>query len=136
MSNETTQKSILVIEDEPALQEAIKMKLEKDGISVIAFSTAEEGAEFLKKEKPDLIWLDILLPGMNGLEFLKVIREDLNLKDLPVVVVSVSSSQEKIKKAFDLNIADFIVKSEGDLNSIIKRVEEHLSKISKSNLGA
>lgn len=132
MSNETKQKSILVIEDEPALQEAIKMKLEKDGVRVIAFSTAEEGAEFLKKEKPDLVWLDILLPGMNGLEFLKVIREDYNLKNLPVVVVSVSSSQEKMKRAFELNIADFIVKSEGDLNSIVKRVEGHLLKIPKS----
>jgi CheY-like chemotaxis protein len=134
MSTQTTtqQKSILVIEDEPALQEAIKMKLEKDGVKVTAFSTAEEAGEFLKKEKPDLVWLDILLPGMNGLEFLKVIRENFSLKNLPVVVVSVSSSPEKIKKAFDMNIADFIVKSDGDLNSIIKRVEGHLDKISKS----
>ncbi|MBI4812420.1 response regulator [Candidatus Falkowbacteria bacterium] len=130
--NNNSPKSILLIEDEAALQEAIKMKLEKDGIKVTAFFTAEDAREFLKTERPDLVWLDILLPGMNGLEFLKQIREDLNLKDLPVVVVSVSSSPEKIKKAFSLNIADFIVKSESDLKTIIARVEGHLSKISKS----
>ena len=120
---------ILIIEDEKFISKAYQLGFAHEGFKTVAAYNGQEGMEMAKKEKPDLVWLDILLPDMNGLEFLKVIRDDLNLKNLPVVIVSVSSSPEKIKKAFDLNIADFIVKSEGDLNSIVKRVEGHLDKI-------
>ena len=126
LTPKTIPKSILLIEDEPALHEAIKLKLEKAGIKVYSFFTAEEAVPFLKKEKPDLVWLDILLPGMNGLEFLKQIREDFSLINLPVIIVSVSHSSEKIKKAFELNVLDFIVKSDNSLDDIIKKVERLL----------
>ncbi|MEK7097925.1 MAG: hypothetical protein AAB906_03700, partial [Patescibacteria group bacterium] len=57
---------------------------------------------------------------------LYVLRNDLKLKDLPVVIVSVSASKEKLKKASDLNVLEFIVKSEGSLGSIIDRVKKYL----------
>lgn len=119
-------KIILVVEDDLALQEAIKLKLEKDGINVWVAVTGEEALLILKDKKPDLVWLDILLPKINGLEVLKTIRKDANLKDLAVVVVSVSGSVEKIKEAYTFGILGYIVKSEGPLDVIIKRVESFL----------
>jgi CheY-like chemotaxis protein len=116
-------KKVLLVEDEPALQEAIKIKMEKEGVQVFAFDTGEKGLDFLKEQKPDLVWLDILLPGINGLEVLRQIRDDEKTKDLAVVIVSVSAGQEKIKKAFSLNVVDYIVKSEYTIDSIIKKVK-------------
>ncbi|MEK7149763.1 MAG: response regulator [Patescibacteria group bacterium] len=119
-------KTILVVEDDLALQEAIKLKLEKDGINVWTAVTGEEALSILKDKKPNLVWLDILLPKINGLEFLEIIRKDSDLKDLPVVVVSVSGGMEKVIQARSLGILDYIVKSEGSLDIIIKRVEAFL----------
>ncbi len=121
-------KIVLLIEDELALQEAVKMKLEKKGIEVWAAETGEKGLSFLKEKKPDLVWLDILLPGINGLEVLRRIRENEKTKDLPVIVVSVSSGQEKIKQAFSMNIIDYLVKSEYTIDDIIRKVKHILDK--------
>lgn len=119
-------KTILVVEDEQALQEAIKLKLQKEGINVVTASSGEDAVGYLKKEKPNLVWLDVLLPGMNGLEVLRKIREDFKMKDLPVVVISVSAGQEKIKQALSLGAADYIVKSGYNLIEIINKVKKYL----------
>lgn len=119
-------KTILVVEDEQALQEAIKLKLEKDGIDVITASSGEEALNRLKETKPNLVWLDILLPGINGLEVLRKIRDDFKMKDLPVVIVSVSASKEKIDRAMEMKASDYIAKSGYNLVDIIKKVKTYL----------
>lgn len=125
-TSEPKKKSILVVEDEPALQEAVRLKLSQKGIEVITANSGEEAVEKLKKKSPTLIWLDVLLPGMNGLEVLHWIRESSNFKDLPAVIVSVSGGQEKIKQAFSMNVLDYIVKSEYTIDDIVRRVESFL----------
>lgn len=122
-------KTVLLIEDEPALQEAVKIKLEKEGIEVLAAGTGEKGLQILEEKKPNLVWLDVLLPGINGLEVLRRIRENTKIKDLPVVVVSVSSGQEKIKQAFSMNVIDYIIKSEYTLDDIVKKVKDILGQL-------
>lgn len=119
-------KTVLVVEDEQALQEAIKLKLKKEGINVVAVSTGEDAVKCLKEEKPDLVWLDILLPGMNGLEVLRKIREEFKLDKLPVVIISVSAGQDKIKRALSLGASDYIVKSGYNLIDIVNRVKKYL----------
>jgi len=123
-------KSILVVEDEQALQEALKLKLEQEGIEVLTASSGEEALEILKKRRPTLVSLDILLPKKNGLEVLRTIREDPALHDLPVVVLSVSGGQEKIKQAFALNVIDYLVKSDYKIENIVKKIKEILEKYS------
>lgn len=119
-------KTILVVEDEQALQEAIKLKLKKDGVNVVTASSGEEALDYLKNNKPDLLWLDILLPGVDGIEVLRKVREDFKMNDLPVVIVSVSVGQEKVKQSQELEANDYIVKSEYNLVEIIKRVKKFL----------
>ena len=115
-------KTILVVEDEQNLLEAIKRRLKKESVNVLTAKTGEEALTALEKEKPDLVWLDILLPGINGIEVLRNIRNNPSLKNLKVVVVSISCGDDKIKEARALNAMDYIVKSESTLKSIIKRV--------------
>lgn len=119
-------KTILVVEDEQALQEAIKLKLTKDGVNVVTASSGEEALDYLKNNKPDLLWLDILLPGVDGIEVLRKVRKDFKMNDLPVVIVSVSAGQEKVKQSQELEVNDYIVKSEYNLVEIIKRVKKFL----------
>ncbi|HTW96209.1 MAG TPA: response regulator [Candidatus Methylomirabilis sp.] len=121
-------KIILLVEDEQALQDALKLKLEQKGVQVLTASTGEEALEVLKKTRPVLVSLDILLPKMNGLEVLKKIREDATLHDLPVVVVSVSGGQEKVRQAFSLGIADYLVKSEYKIDNIVRKIIEIIEK--------
>jgi two-component system phosphate regulon response regulator PhoB len=117
---------VLVVEDEAALQEAARLKLAKEGIEPIIAGTGEEGLEILKKRKPDLIWLDILLPGMNGLEFLHQVRENPDTKDLPVIILSVSSGPEKVKQAFTMNVVDYLVKNEYTIEKVVGKVKNIL----------
>ena len=119
-------KTILVVEDEEPLQEIVRLKLEREGFNVLTADTGEEAVRLIKERKPTLIWLDILLPGMDGLEVLQKIREDPAMRDLPVVMVSVSYSRSKLQQALALNVVDYIVKSEHRLDDIIKRVKEYL----------
>ena len=127
MPDELKNKTVLVVEDEPPLQEAIKFKLEQRGINVIAASTGEQALELLKVKRPQLVWLDILLPGISGLEVLERIRKDPKLKDLAAIMVSVSAGPEKIKRATEMNVLDYIVKSDHKLDDIIEKVVVLLS---------
>ena len=122
------QKTILIVEDEISLQEALKLKFEKAGLRVLVARTAEDAFLILKKETPDIVTLDILLPGMNGIELLRGIRADERWKDLKIVIVSISGGPEKIKQAFGLNVVDFLVKSEHTLEGLVEKVKGYAEK--------
>jgi CheY-like chemotaxis protein len=128
MGTKQPKKVILIVEDEQALQDALKLKFEKQGVEVMTASTGEEALEVLKKKRPMLVSLDILLPKMNGLQVLEKIREDTKLNDLPVVMVSVSGGQEKIRQAFSMGVVDYLVKSEYKIESIVKKIMDILDK--------
>ncbi|MEK7496093.1 MAG: response regulator, partial [Patescibacteria group bacterium] len=101
--------------------------LKKENVNVLTAKTGEEALAALEKQKPDLVWLDILLPGINGIEVLRNIRNNPLLKDLKAVVVSVSAGDDKIKEARTLNASGYIIKSENTLESIIKRVLSYIN---------
>ena len=139
-----SQKTVLVVEDDEALQEAFKFKLEQAGVKVLTARSGEETLEILHAYDPDFVMLDLLLPGMSGLEILHKIRENPLLENLPVAIVSVSGVAEKIKEAFSLNVVDYFIKSEYAIDEIILKVTNYLKlskkkiknkKISKNRLG-
>lgn len=121
-------KTILVVEDEAPLQDAIRLKMKRNGLNYIPATTAEMALSILEKQRPDLIWLDLLMPGMGGFAFLEILRKNPAYRDLPVVIVSVSASPEKIRRAFELNVVDYLVKSHYKLEDILKRVDSFTSK--------
>ncbi len=115
-------KTILVVEDDKSLNRIITLKLGDAGINVLMAETAEKAFEFLKKNKPDLIWLDIYLPGMDGFDFLKELRGNPDTKDIKVAIVSVSGSNKKVELAEKLGVSDYFVKSNYRIEELIGEV--------------
>jgi putative two-component system response regulator len=124
-----TKPTILVVEDETSLQDAIKLKIKSEGkYRLLQATSAEAALGLLAQEKlPDLIWLDLLLPGMGGFQFLTSLRSTPQWKSLPVMVVSVSGSPEKIQRAFELNVIDYIVKSQYRLEDIVRKMNDFIA---------
>ena len=122
----TGKKTILVVEDMISLLRAIEIKLSLSGYSVIEALDGEEGLAALEK-KPDLVWLDLYLPKMHGLEFLKKMNEDSRYAGIPVVVVSASSGAAGMVEAHSYpNVRAVFVKSDTVLASIVEKVKEIL----------
>lgn len=103
-------KKILIVEDEVLMLEMMKMRFEADGFDVI---TAENGKDGLLKslsDKPDLMLVDLLMPEMSGIEMIKVLRMNSDLKKTPIIVVSALGRDSDVKEAFDVGANDYIVK--------------------------
>jgi CheY-like chemotaxis protein len=121
-------KTILVVEDNDSLSKLIQLKLEESGYQVLSAMNGEDALKMVKRSVPDLVWLDIYLPGMNGLELLKRLRGDAKTKDVKVAIVSVSGSNKKVEVAEGLSIEGFFVKSNYKLDELIEQVDKILKK--------
>jgi DNA-binding response OmpR family regulator len=119
-------KKILLIEDEKILSEMYKQKFTQAGFEVFSSSESEEGLEMAKKEKPDLIVLDILLPRENGIIFLKWMKEEPEISSIPVMVFSNYDDPETKKEARELGIKDYLIKANYTPNGIVEKVKQYL----------
>ena len=118
-------KTILLIEDDLDIQRIYSMKLDAAGFKVLLSVDATQGLTELKKEKPDLILLDIMLPGkMNGFELLKNLKEDEALKNIPVVVLTNLDTEND--EALNLGAVDYIIKANTNLDQIVEKVKSLL----------
>ncbi len=100
---------ILVIEDVPEMAELVAMYLTKDGMAVQTAGSAEEGLDIIAKDIPDLIILDLNLPGMSGFDFLKKFRNG-HTATVPVIVASARDEDEDIIKALGVGADEFVTK--------------------------
>jgi len=119
-------KKILIIEDDNFLRILLSKKLRSEVYSILSAAEAVEAFNLLKSNKPDLILLDLLLPGVDGFEILKKIRQTEETKNIPVIVFSNLSEEKDIKKVQDLGITDFMVKSNFTLDELLDKVKKIL----------
>ena len=121
-------KKILIIEDEKILAEMYRDKFSQAGFKVIGAFDSEEGLKLAKKEKPDLILLDILLPKENGIAFLKKWKALPKVSSIPVVAFSNFDDPETKKEAKELGAKEYLIKSNYEPKDIVKRVNNYLKK--------
>ncbi len=114
-------KKILIIEDEKALLAAIRSKLSIKGYDVITAEDGEEGLNFIKKEKPDLVLLDIMLPKMDGFQVLENLKKDGDKTS--VIVISNSGQPVEINRAVELGVKDYLIKADFRPNDVLEKVE-------------
>ena len=117
-------KKILIVEDDTFLQELEARKLSKEGYEILTAGDGAEGLRILKKEKIDILLLDLLLPGIDGFELLEQIKKDKDLKEIPIVVFSNLSEEKDIEHAKSLGISEFMVKSNFTLDELVAKIKE------------
>jgi two-component system alkaline phosphatase synthesis response regulator PhoP len=122
-------KKILIIEDEEDLVKGLKINLVDEGYEVDYAFNGIEGLEKALKEKPDLILLDIMLPGMNGLEICKELRQ--NKMDIPILMLTAKG--EEIDKVIGLEIgADDYISKPFSIRELLARIKAHLRRENRS----
>lgn len=120
-------KRILIIEDEKILSEMYRFKLNKEGFEVMSAIEVDEGIELAKKNKPDLVVLDMLLPKESGINYLIKVKLIEDLKEVPVLVLSNFDDNETRAQAFNNGAKDYLIKSNHDPKEIVDKIKELLS---------
>jgi DNA-binding response OmpR family regulator len=118
-------KRILYIEDEKEMLELTRIVLEREGYEMLAAVGGAEGIEAVKREKPDLVLLDLMMPDVDGWEVYRRMKADKEVADIPVIIITArTQSIDKVLGLKVAKVADYITKPFGpnDLISSVKRV--------------
>lgn len=117
-------KTVLVVDDSPTDTHVLSEMLQKNGFSVITASSGEEGIEIARAQKPDLVLMDIVMPGMSGFEATRAIAKDKETGGIPVIICT--TKDQETDKAWGLRqgASDYVVKpvKEAELISKIKAI--------------
>lgn len=124
MKKQLKDTSVLIIEDEPALNEAYLTILKSEKVKVDSCFNGEEALSKLRNFQPDIILLDLKMPNMGGIEFLKLFSEIKPKRKSKVIIFSNYNKQDEIEDAFSLGATKYILKAWATPQEIIKVIEE------------
>jgi len=122
-----SKKKILVIDDEEDFSFFIRKNLQRSNYEVIVAANGDDGIRIARASLPDLILLDVMMPGLNGFQVLRKLKEDLRTYAIPVVMLTGKDDDESRAKAAQLKDADYIVKPI-EIEELHKRIAEVLTK--------
>lgn len=123
-------KSILIVEDEPSIRKFIKINLERNGFNVLEAGSGEEGIKIARKEKVDIVLLDIMLPGIDGFEVCKVLREEL--PNLGIIMLTAKSQDVDKIMGLEYGTDDYMTKPFNP-TELILRVKSLARRIESSD---
>src|SRR3989344_3006689 len=118
---------ILLVEDDNFLRDLISQKLRKESFNVLDALDGEDALKKAKSEKPHLILLDLILPGIDGFETLKQIRADDEIGKTPVIVLSNLGQKDDVEKAKRLGATDYLIKAYNTPGEIVGRIKQVLA---------
>jgi DNA-binding response OmpR family regulator len=121
-----TKKKILVIEDDKMIGAMYKTKLESSGFEAMWSEDGAAGLESVKKEMPDMILLDIILPKLDGFTVLEELKKDNKTKSIPVIILTNLGTEEDVEKGQKLGAVDYIVKANLTPTEVVDKVNQHL----------
>jgi len=119
--------TILVIDDDPTVVKLIEKTFNDIGYNVLSALDTKNGLEIAKKQKPDLIILDVMMPVIDGFSTLKQLKDDESTKDICVIMLTVKRLDEDIQRGLDLGAEDYVSKPLHP-GLLVKRVENVLKK--------
>ena len=129
---ENLKKQILIIEDEPDIQELLSFNLDNNGYKVYTASNGEKGLEIARKEHPDLILLDLMLPGIHGLDVCRIIKSDQETSGISIIMLTALGQEEDIIKGLETGAEDYVTKPfslqvlEARIKTVLRRVPENV----------
>ncbi|TSC76719.1 MAG: response regulator receiver protein [Parcubacteria group bacterium Gr01-1014_29] len=124
----TKGKKVLIVDDEPVLRTVAMTYFQQSGYEAKGAPDAAAGLELAESWRPDVILLDIIMPGINGLELLHTLKTDPLTKNIPVFIFSNLDSEDEIAQALDMGAAGYLTKANYSLEDVQKKVEEVLQK--------
>jgi two-component system phosphate regulon response regulator PhoB len=104
------QQTILVVDDEEDILELLEYNLTKEGFRVVKVSSGEDAMEAARKGKPDLVVLDLMLPGLSGLEVCKALKRDSQTAVIPIVMLTAKGEETDVVLGLELGADDYITK--------------------------
>jgi len=119
-------KTILIVEDDKFLRELISRKLREENFNIIEAVDGEEGIKKIKEEKPDLVLLDLILPGIDGFEVLLKMKEDVSVSQIPVIILSNLGQKDDVERGLNLGAVDYLIKAHFTPGEIIDKVKAAL----------
>lgn len=117
-----------MIDNDKHFLDIYKSRLEREGWKVITAPDGEKGLKLARKDKPDLITLDIVMPIKDGFETLAELKDDSILQAARVIMLSTISSSDHIKKALDGGAVDYLVKSHTNPGELVRKIHDIISK--------
>ncbi len=103
-------KRIFIVEDEEEIRELVRYNLTKEGFVVLGTDSGEEALRKIPRERPDLVVLDLMLPGVDGLEVCRALKSDPTTRDIPVVVLTAKGEEADVVTGLELGADDYITK--------------------------
>ena len=132
---------ILIVDDEKSIQFLLKNILTENNYDVITADNGNDALERISSELPDIVLLDVMMPGMNGFEVLEKIKASENLKNISVILITAKTEPEELKKGFEKGAFDYIKKPFNEIEllarlsaavkliSYIRKLEDALDEI-------
>jgi len=121
------EKTILIIEDELPLSKALQIKLTNSKFRVILANNGKVGLSQALTQHPDLILLDLVMPVMDGITMLKKLRNDDWGKKVPVIILTNLSVEEKMIKAEEYGVENYVIKAESSLGNLVRIIHKKLN---------
>ena len=120
-------KTILIVEDEPLLSSALSLSLSKDGFQILTAVNGNEALNLVNTNKPDLILLDIIMPGISGIDVVKQLKTDQQLNTIPIIILTNLADKDTETTARNLGVVDYLIKAEYPLSDIANKIKTFLS---------
>jgi len=119
-------KKILVVEDDKFLRELISQKLATEGYDVIEAVDGDKGIEKIRTEKPDMVLLDLIIPGIDGFEVLAKMKADPGTANIAVIVLSNLGQKDDIEKGLEMGANDYLIKAHFTPGEIVEKIQQIL----------
>ena len=119
------EKKILIVDDEPFILKSLSFVLTKEGFHIDTATNGLEAMEKILREKPDIVFLDIMMPKMNGMEVCQWIRKDPLLKDIYVIILTAKGQEMDREKGFSIGADEYMTKPFSP-SSVVQRIKEIL----------
>jgi len=125
---------IFIVEDDRDIRDLVSYNLERDGYKVFSVDNGERALEAIKKEQPELVILDLMLPGMDGLEVCRLLKQDDRTKQIPIIMLTAKSEETDVVVGLQIGADDYVTKPfspkvlTARIKTILRRSERHEKK--------
>jgi|SRR3989339_108512 len=127
-NTEKTKIHVLIVEDDVFLANIYKTKFDMEGFKVSTSENGEAGLNDVKKKKPDIVLLDILLPKMDGFVVLEKLKADPEVKSIPVILLTNLGQKDDVQKGLEMGAADYLIKAHFKPSEVVEKVRKILNK--------